>query len=96
MEQLVLISPYFRPKFWSACRPFICDWTSGPPEANLGNMNDKTNVRDLNPMFERLLDALETGLDLASRADRDDRLAEIGEHLALAMRLSTDALAGRG
>lgn len=59
-------------------------------------MNDQTNVRGLNPMFERLLDVLETGLNLASRADRDDRLAEIGEHLALAMRLSTDALAGRG
>ncbi len=90
------MSPYFRPKCWSVGRPCSCDWTSGPLEAIPCNMNDKTNVRDLNSMFERLLDALETGLDLASRADRDDQLAEIADHLALAVRLATDALAGRG
>ena len=90
------MSPYFWPKCRSVWRPFSCDWNSGSPKATPGNMNDQTNDRDLNLKFERLLDALKTGLDLASRADRDDRLAEIGEHLPLAMRLTTDALAGRG
>lgn len=59
-------------------------------------MNAQVDARDLTPMFERLLEALETALDLASRADRDDRLAEIADHLAFAVRLATDALAGRG
>jgi hypothetical protein len=43
-------------------------------------MNAQVDARDLTPMFERLLEALETALDLASRADRDDRLTEIADH----------------
>jgi hypothetical protein len=59
-------------------------------------MNAQVDARDLTPMFERLLEALETALDLASRADRDDRLTEIADHLGLAVQLATDAIADRG
>lgn len=59
-------------------------------------MSAQVDTRDLTPLFERLLEALETALDLASRADRDDRLAEIANHLAPAVQLATDALAGCG
>ena len=59
-------------------------------------MNAQVDTRDLTPMFERLLEALEAALDLASRAESDHRLAEIADHLGLAVQLATDALAGRG
>ena len=50
---------------------------------------------DLDGMFGRLLDELEAALDLASRPDRTERLAEIAGHCAKAAQLTSNTLAGR-
>jgi len=47
----------------------------------------------LDPLFERLLETLETALDLASRTDRSARLAEIAVLCATASSLAAKALA---
>lgn len=58
-------------------------------------MKPEAASADLDPMFERLLDALEAAIDLASLADRNDRFSEIAAHWDTAARLTTVALAAR-
>ena len=58
-------------------------------------MADPPVTDDYDAKFDRLLNELEAALDLAARADRDERLAEIAGHCAAAAQLTANMLARR-
>lgn len=80
---------------WVACSSVSDRLDFGSGASIPETMTAQPPPDDLDPMFDALLEALEQALDLASSADRDDRLAAISVHCVTAARLTSDALARR-